>query len=205
MDKPEADTDFNVHLTNYDSLHPDSNPLTTIDSDGEWYSCADTSSDEDGTLDSSLSSSDEQDESSDDDIVLESQQIEDDRSYDTNNDLFEEYISGVNTTSTKIPTEEQTESSDNPVIHYSETFDEIASKPMYACKLCSHESTSVGGIKNHLNRTHKMITGEKAKDVCRKCGNRKEPLEPAYSVKGKNTTDVRKPLKPMKQIIRVEP
>ena len=64
------------------------------------------------------------------------------------------------------------ECSETPIeeLHYQKTFDEETSKPVFECKLCSHKST-LGGIKNHLNRTHK-ITANKPKDVCRKCRNR---------------------------------
>ena len=61
---------------------------------------------------------------------------------------------------------------DGSEVKFTERVDEATDKIEYACTICDKTSVSIGGIKNHISRTHKVTVATKEKSVCRKCRNR---------------------------------
>ena len=143
-----------------------SNRETKAESDGDWYSCNDTSDEESNSTDNSFSSSSDTDMSSEEEMELTEQESEP-REDSEVNQRFDDYISGVEKTAIEDYSETHTHS-----IYYTKNSSDADEKPTYDCKLCHQKSTSVGGIKNHLNRTHKIGKTKKPKDLCRKCMRR---------------------------------
>ena len=52
---------------------------------------------------------------------------------------------------------------------FSEQVDSAGVIEGYHCNICKHISKTIGGIKNHITRSHKSVRVNKEKDVCRKC------------------------------------
>lgn len=50
--------------------------------------------------------------------------------------------------------------------------DKVTNEVEYQCSMCNKTSVSIGGIKNHISRTHKITVATKEKSVCCKCKNR---------------------------------
>ena len=81
---------------------------------------------------------------------------------------FEEYLEEV-ATSGEGQEKTKTETNNIANTHFIVDEDNVTNKTVYRCKLCKTSSSSSGGIKNHITRTHKVVTVRKENDICRKC------------------------------------
>ena len=74
------------------------------------------------------------------------------------------------TTDKQMRETENNENMEKP--QFTEITDKATNEVEYQCSMCNKTSISIGGIKNHISRTHKVAVITKEKSICRKCRNR---------------------------------
>ena len=159
--KNNSDSDSSPRSDNFliaeSSSRNDIDRSVSVESDGDYYSCGESDDDySDNEESSEFSTSKEECHSASEMTDLPyspSPRCQEDKQSE-----FSDQICGT-------ADKENNEGKDL----FSRMEEENGTKIRYNCKICQHESPTIGGIKNHITRSHKITTVKKEKGVGRKC------------------------------------